>query len=527
MADENQSLQRVVSQAREFTRSLNTRQKYLLAAGTLAVVVMLLLFVSWATQPEMKTLYSGMEASDAQALSSKLAARNIKAKISPDGTAVSVPADKLDAARMEVASQQPARTGRMGFEIFDQPTWASSDFHEQVNFQRAVEGELERTIQTLDDVVGARVHLAVPEPSIFNERNLEAKATVVLKLKRGTISQATQEAIARLVAGAVQKLRPENVAVIDADTNRLIGEHADSSFKSSASQKVEDELAARVVHTLQAVVGQDGVRAAVHIELDPSTSEESQESYDPNSAVALQVQRSEERNGGAAPSGIPGTASNLPGGNGRAGAIVNNESQSKSEKSSYAVNRLVRHTVMPSGRVRKIYAAILVDDQIRFEGKKEIRQQRSADQIKQIEELARTALGIDNARGDQLTVQNISFQRNPSESPVVSSKAETLRRISNEWAVVIRAVTVLVLFAAVYLILLRPLKNQMVKSLRSVEEERRSILVKHTEANSETPEATPEMQVGNLSKELSQKIKAEPTTSTRLLQSWLHEGATE
>ena len=182
------------------------------------------LFVRQLATPTYKVLLNGLTPADAQSIAAQLSARNIPHQIDQAGTTVSVPADQLDTARLEVASQGMPHSGRLGFEIFDKVSWGQTEFDEKVNYQRALEGELERTIQELRDVEAARVHLVLPAESVFVDRQRTAKASVILKLRRGSLSQEAQVSIARLLSGAVDGLSPDNVAVIDADTNRPLGQ---------------------------------------------------------------------------------------------------------------------------------------------------------------------------------------------------------------------------------------------------------------------------------------------------------------
>ena len=154
---------------------------------------------------------------------SRLAAKNIDYELSADGSSVLVPSDKVDASRLELLRRVLHATLRLGFELFDVPNWAGSDFTEKVNFQRALEGELERTLQSLSEVEAVRVHLVLSRESLFTEREHQAKAAVIVKTRRGRLSENVQAAIPQLVASAVDELRPENVTVIDADTNTPFG----------------------------------------------------------------------------------------------------------------------------------------------------------------------------------------------------------------------------------------------------------------------------------------------------------------
>lgn len=535
MAAQTQSAGQSLKQVADFARSLTLKQRMLLGGGAALVAATLFAFVQFTSKPEMKPLMTGMDPAEAQALGQRLAARNINYTITSDGGGVNVAAGQLDAARLETASQPMPRNGRLGFEVFDKPSWATTDFNEKVNYQRALEGELERTLQTLVGVSAVRVHLVMPTESVFVDREREAKASVVLKLKRGRLGANDQLAIARLVAGAVDKLTPENVTVIDGDTNQAFNSGSDPVFGTLATGQSADEmLAARIVKTLEPVVGNGKVRASVRVEFDNSSSEENQETYDPKSQVALTTQRSEDRNGSSSTGGIPGTASNVPGANAapQAKAAAGSDmSDSKSESATYAVNRVVRHTVTPSGRIRRIAAALLVDDAVVYKQQNgtrvEERHKRSPEEMAQISELARAALGLDTTRGDLLSVQNISFLSLPAEELPTPTRLDNVRRITNDYSQVLRVTSAVLLFLLVYMMMLRPVKKQLMASLRA--HGASSAVLTATTASGpviamNAPEQLPEVKrAREMTKELNEKIKAEPLAATRLVQTWLRE----
>ncbi len=310
MSSNSLTVAQVKEQGLAFVRGLSWKQRGLVAGGALLVAGTLYVFVQLIGKPEYKTLYSGLNPRDAQSLAAQLKAKQIAVEVSPDGTSVLVPGDKLDAARLDVASQPLPGSGRMGFELFDKPNWAGSDFSEKVNYQRALEAELERTLSSMSEVDAVRVHLVMPAESLFTEREHVAKASVMVKLRSAGLPQKSEAAIRQLVAGAVDRLTPENVVVIDADTQLPVG--GAMAGGSAEDQSLDQQLAKQVVATLEPVVGAEGVRASVHVERDPTSGDETQETYDPTSSVALSMTRSEERLGGEAPGGVPGTTSNLP-----------------------------------------------------------------------------------------------------------------------------------------------------------------------------------------------------------------------
>ena len=359
-----------LNQIQEFLRGLSLKQKLLLAGGAAAVALTLWFFVTLLDKGKYVTLYSGLKPQDAQSLGSRLAAKNIPYQISTDGASVLVPTENLDAARLETASQGLPRNARLGFELFDTPNWAGSDFSEKVNYQRALEGELERTLQTLAEVEAVRVHLVMPRESLFSEQEHEAKAAVIVKTRGGTLSREAQQAIPQLVASAVDRLRPDNVTVVDAETATPFlprrGPGGRVSFDS------DEELAAAAVHAIEPVVGADHVRASVHVDYDLSTSEDTSEVYDPKASAVLTQQHSEELAGGANPAGVPGTASKAPGSAAPTPTVLAtlDNQTSKTDSTTYAVSKNTRHVTQPAGRVRRITASVLVDDAIEHEAGK-------------------------------------------------------------------------------------------------------------------------------------------------------------
>jgi flagellar M-ring protein FliF len=538
-------LAQVQEQGLEFVRGLSWKQRALVAGGGLLVAATLYVFVQLIAKPEYKTLYSGLNPRDAESLGAQLKAKQIPFEVSPDGASVLVPADKLDAARLEVASQPLPGSGRMGFELFDKPNWAGSDFSEKVNYQRALEAELERTVASMTEVEAVRVHLVMPAESLFTERQHVAKASVMVKLRSAQLPDRSEAAIRQLVAGAVDRLTPENVVVIDADTHLPVGGPGGPS--EAEDQTLDQELAKRVVATLEPVVGTEGVRASVHVERDPTSGDETQETYDPNSSVAISMTRSEERMGGDLPGGVPGTSSNLP--NAKAPAASKSDADShstKSEAGTGAVNKTVRHLIQPAGRIKRIAAALLVDDamdtEIRNNQRIVTRRKRTPEEMKQIEGLARAALGLDSTRGDLLAVENLSFQTLQTEAPAPPSRAEKIQRVLRNFTWLFRYGALACLFASVYVLLLRPLKKQLLATFRDLPKrlaagpatrgiesaavpdaaELESILGKPVE---EGDAAFKKISV--LKKHLVEKVHSEPAGATRLIQNWLHEGGVD
>ncbi len=556
-----------LQQIQEFLRGLTLQQKALIAGGAVAVGLILWLFAALLGGGKNVVLYSGLKPQDAQSMGSRLAAKNIPYEISPDGASVLVPSEKVDAARLETAAQGLPRNARLGFELFDTPNWAGSDFSEKVNYQRALEGELERTLQTLGEVEAVRVHLVLPRESLFSEQEHASKAAVIVKTRGGTLSREAQQAIPQLVASAVDGLRPENVTVVDAETAMSFlarrGPSGQASFDS------DEELAAAAVHAIEPVVGAEHVRASVHVEYDLSSSEDTSETYDPKSAATIAQQHSEELAGGANPAGVPGVTSNVPGSaaavaptgpaapgaasnaqgsaanaNAANPSVVNanatnpgvfsaiDNQSSKSDSSTFAVSKNTRHVLNPAGRVRRITASVLVDDAI--DSKQEngkstgARRKRTAEEMAAIEKLARAAIGVDDQRGDLLAVENLSFQTMPVEMPAAPGKLDKYRLLLQPWLGVLRYVGITLLFLVVYALVLNPVKKQAIAAFRQIPSHLAPQLAAAAAAASGLPIELPQgseesRRAGVLKKEISDKIKAEPAAASRLVQTWVRD----
>ncbi len=529
------SFSQIANQGKNAFAALDTKQLILLAGGAALLAGVIIFFGHLIVTPDFKPLMTGMEPADAQALASRLAAKSIEYQISPDGKTVSVPSDKVDSIRLEVASEGMPHSGRLGFELFDKLNWGQTEFDEKVNYQRALEGELERTIQTLRDVESARVHLVMPTDSVFLDREREAKASVILRLRSRQLSEDTQKSIASLVSGAVDKLNPQNVTITDADTNQPIISHRPGS---TSDAELEDQLSKRLVSTLEPVVGAQRIRASVNVDYDSSSSEENQETYDPKSAVAVTMQTSEEKtSGGETTGGVPGTASNVPNANTPAKSEDENDDtvqSSKTQNATYAVDKVVRHTIQPVGRIRRITAALLVDDAVEIQqanGKStETRRKRTPEELKQIEILAAAAIGLDEKRGDTLAVQNLSFQQLPQQAPASPSKVDRIRVIVNDWSSLIRYAVILVLFSLIYMLLLRPIKKQALAVFSQLPD--RSAAQLKAEMATAVPGSAEvvalseaDRQSLGLQKQLAERAKGEPAVTGRLVQAWLREGA--
>ncbi|HUA01632.1 MAG TPA: flagellar basal-body MS-ring/collar protein FliF [Candidatus Aquilonibacter sp.] len=557
-----------IKQVVAFLKGLSMRQRVLLGGAAAAIALTLWFFVRLFGSPDMKPLYTGLSGSDAQGIAQKLASENVPYEISPDGSTVLVPADKLDQMRVEMSQDGPPQSGRLGFELFDKPNWSGSDFSEKVNYQRALEGELERTIETIDNIQAARVHIVLPHESLFADEDREGKAAVVLKLRGGAqIPDAVVAGIARLVSSAVDNLPPENVTVVDADTGAPLQVHG-AQNGSTGSSTLESDLSQRLVDTLTPIVGQGRVKASVTVERDPTSGESTQEVYDPNGSVVLSSEVSQEQGANASPAGVPGTASNVPRASGGQAAATAASTSSGSatmstENKTFAVGKTVKHLVEPAGRIKRMSVALLIDDAVDStigkDGKREeTRRKRTPEEMKQIQDVAAAAVGLDPSRGDAIAVQNFSFQALPVEQPTPPTVVQRVQTFTQHWIVGLRYLGLFVIFALVYFIVLRPIKKQLIESLRATPEthapparphvaaERRAVAAatggaaavaaggagaadggpaeKAFALEEELAETGSDVKrVVMLKRDLVEKVKKEPSSSSRLVQNWIRQ----
>jgi flagellar M-ring protein FliF len=519
-----------LDRAKLYWAGLRPKQRTYLVAGLGITLAVAAFFVKMIATPDYKMLMTGLEQGDAQTISAQLAAKKIPYIASPDGTSISVPQDQLDAARLEVASHDSPHSGRIGYEIFDKVSWGQTEFDEKVNYQRALEGELQRTIQTMSNVKSARVHLVMAKDSIFLDGERGAKASVTLQLRRGSLSRDELSAISRLVAGAVDELKPADVVIVDADSNQSLGQ-GDSA--PDGSDGIDQALTRRLMATLTPVVGADRVRATVNVEYETGSSEESQEKYDPAASATLTMQHSEETSGpNAAVGGVPGTSSNVPKGKNAAAKTTTKDlgQSSSTDNNTYGVNKTTRHIIQPAGSIRRLTAAVVLDDAVQRQQQNgkwvEIRHQRQPEELKMISELAQAAIGFNATRGDVISVQNLAFDRPPTDDLAPSNLTEQLRKGLNDYSSAIRYSALFTLFILVYLLMIRPIQKRVL-SMPLTALNRANLqptLAPENAAMSESS-ANNVQRSAVLKKQLADFVKAEPESSTTAVRAWLREEA--
>lgn len=400
---------------------LDLRQKISLGVALIGVLAGLYYFVQWNHERNFQMLFSNLAAEDAGLITTRLRERGVEYRLSSTGNGILVPAQSVAELRLELAGEGIPKTGRIGFELFDKTNLAATDFQEKINYHRALEGELERSIMSIADVESARVHVTFAKESVFTESRQPAKASVMLKLRPGgRVSLQSVQAITHLLASAVETLQPEAVSVLD--TNGAVLSRPkkmllpDGSEPDDAQieyrQKIERDLLQKVHTTLQPVLGEEHYRASVTSEIDFSSGEQSEESFDPSRSVMSSQQRTEDLSGAAQATGIPGTPSTLPRPLSRPGEAGKTVSR-RTENIAYQSSRVVKRVRLPQGALRRISISVLLDQELQWQGTgadaKRILVPPDTEKIKKISDLVAGATGLQPQRGDQIIVESVPF----------------------------------------------------------------------------------------------------------------------
>src|SRR5579864_1713447 len=404
----------------------NPRAPLIFAVALLVAIVAGL--VLWSRAPDYKVLYSNLSDRDGGAIITALQAANIPYKFSDTGGAILVPAEQVHEMRLRLASQGLPKSGSVGFELMDNQKFGISQFDEQINYQRALEGELERTIESISTVKSARVHLAIPKPSVFVRDKEAPSAAVLVNLYPGRVLDEGQVlAITHMVSSAVPDMPVRGVTILDQDGNLLTNPSSGSGLDASQlkyRQQIERNTQQRIDAILAPLFGSGNAHSQVSADIDFSRNEQTSENYGPNGnpqQVAIRSQQSSsatEMSQGAA-SGVPGALSNQPpqpasapitAGNGASGVSSTPVSDRKDSTTNYELDKTVRHIDRPMGGIRRLSVAVVVNYMKVVDAKGHVSMVPvTADKLGQVTQLVKDAMGFDSARGDSVNVVNSAF----------------------------------------------------------------------------------------------------------------------
>jgi flagellar M-ring protein FliF len=552
-----------MAQWKKILASFSMRQRVAILLAMAVAGAGLWALTRWRREADFRPLYTALEADDAGAVVSRLKETGVEYRLSEDGRTILAPSAKVAEARLSMAAAGLPKTGRIGFELFDSTNFGVTEFAEHVNYGRALEGELERSVMCLAAVERARVHLTFPKDSVFLEARQPAKASVILKVRPGArLTPQNVIAVSHLVASAVEGLAPDAVSVLDMQGNLLSRPRkaltADGTEASDGMlefrQSVEKDLLAKIHATLEPLAGPEKFRASVSADCDFSSGEQSEETFDPARSVMVTSQKTEDISGAAGSSGVPGTASNLPRPTSRPGASSAGLAR-RTENITYQSSRVVRRMRLPLGNLRRMSVAVIVDQGVRWEGTgakaRKVLEPPPPERMKSIRELVAGAIGFNAERGDQLIVESLPFESTLQLAPpeVVGTPAPSPASPSPAWLETLRNVPKLLLAGGATLILLLALAAAAVLRRRK---RRRGVQI---ESPRELPSAQAENAAGRalagtadgakrieqesvalpelppaptkkadlLAGRLRDVIKADPAASAQVLRTWLAE----
>ncbi|MBT6295038.1 MAG: flagellar M-ring protein FliF [Nitrospina sp.] len=412
-------IQTIFSQLNERFGTLSQGQKLAALVLTTVTIGSILAMSFWIKTPDLQLLYANLSEQDASAIVDNLKSQKIPYELSNQGKTIRVPANQVHEVRLQMASEGLPEGSEVGLEIFDKTSLGMTDFIQKLNFQRALQGELSRTIKTLDAVEHARVHLVIPKQTLFIREKPKGKASVTIKTKAGkSLNERQVQGIVHLIASSVEGITADSVAVVDVKGNLLSGSQqtnigaARSSSNYQHRRKVEQELEQNILDMLEDALGQGMVIARVTADLDFEKNDQTEEIYDPDSQVVRSQQTaSESAIGATPPGGTIGVQAQLPAGENEGGAGAASQ-PSKRDKNNqvlnYEINKITRVVSKPTGIVSKLSVAVMIDGTLSEESEYKARTQEEMDQYLQ---LVQSAVGYNQERGDQIKVENVQFDR--------------------------------------------------------------------------------------------------------------------
>ncbi|MGE5314479.1 MAG: flagellar basal-body MS-ring/collar protein FliF [Acidobacteriota bacterium] len=398
-------------QIRALLAKLTLGQKVLIGGSALAAIVAIITLVSLMNRPTYVTLFSNLNATDASKIVERLKEKKVAYKLDDAGRTVLVPKEQLYDLRLSMAGEGLLQSSTVGYEIFDKTNLGASDFVQKLNYRRALEGELARTILTIDEVEGARVHIVIPEKALFKEDQKDPTASVVLKLRSGKLSPENIEGIARLVSSSVEGLNAKNVSIMDSHGNVLSTNTASNTLAALSStqyelqHKVETYLAQQAQSMLDGVVGPSNSIVRVTAELNFNQVEQTVEKFDPDGQVVRSEQSTEEKTA---------QTDSLPPGQ-RTNAITN-----------YEISKTLEHIVAGTGNVNRLSVAVLINGKPvtkEVNGKKETQIiPRSSEEITQLTDIVKKAVGFDQRRADEISFVNLPFDNRFTDEQFVQKE---------------------------------------------------------------------------------------------------------
>ncbi|MEC9019455.1 MAG: flagellar basal-body MS-ring/collar protein FliF [Nitrospinota bacterium] len=442
----------------------------LVALALASLVVMSL----WLKSPDYQLLYANLSNEDAAAVVEKLKSQKVPYEITNNGRTIRVASDMIHEVRLQLASEGLPEGSDVGLEIFEDTPLGMTDFIQKLNFQRALQGELTRTINTLDAVSQARVHLVIPKDNLFRKEKPKGKASVTLKIKSGkSLSEGQIQGIVHLVSASVGSIQASDVVIVDLKGNLLSG-NKESSREAMVSAsnfkhklRVEKELQAKIIKMLEEALGTGNIIAKVSTDLDFEQVERTEEIFDPDSQVVRsENQISESSTGATPPGGIPGVQGLVPNGEDATGTAGQAAQRNKSNALfNYEINKVVKRVSKPVGEITKLSVAVMIDGT--FTGDPPEYKPRTQEEMDKYLEIVKSAVGFDQERGDVIKVENIQFDRSQfDEEKEALAQAEQIDMAIEIGKLVVGLIFLILFFTRV----IRPIITWMTTTVEVVPE---------------------------------------------------------
>lgn len=518
-----------------FLNQLSFQQKLIIGGSAVITAVLIIVLITFLNEPSYSPLYSNLASEDASKVVEYLSTQKIPYKIEDNGSSIKVPKDKLYETRLALAGRGIPASGTIGYEVFDKSTMGMSEFMQKLNYKRALEGELARTILGQEGVTGVRVHIVVPERAIFKDEQKQPTASIVLKLKENfSLDKANCVSIVNLVASAVEGLSSNSITLIDTHGRLLWKESGENSISFSSTKQyeiknsVESYLAQKAQSLLDNVLGYGNALVQVNAELNFDQVEKTMESYDPDQQVVVSEQTMRSNNSGKS---VSDTSAQF----------------NESSTTNYEISKTIQRVVEGTGNIERLSVATVIND-VPKEVKKgdiieTVYEPRPAEQMKKLEELVKNAVGLNIERKDQFSLVNFPFETKQDNELV----EETTTWLQDSNGIINIILVIFAIAGSLFLIkgLLGRLKSEKfvignIASELSVQPstEPAQIIAKSIpKALSEVKKKKELIQIGDLEDEISDDavkkrtrqdkisnyVSKSPNEAAKLINAWLHE----
>ena len=520
----------------DFLRQLGERfnelsqGKKVAALSLVALALASLLVMSlWLKSPDFQLLYANLSQEDAATIVEKLKTQKVPYEVTNNGRTIRVASDMIHEIRLKLASEGLPEGSDVGLEIFEDTPLGMTDFIQKLNYQRALQGELTRTIKTLDAVAQARVHLVIPKDNLFRKEKPKGKASVTLKIKSGKVLSEEQiQGIVHLVSASVGSIQASDVVVVDLKGNLLSGgkEPSKEAMLSASNFKhklrVEKELQVKIIKMLEDALGPGKVIAKVSTNLDFEQVEKTEEIFDPDSQVVRsENQITENSKGAIPPGGIPGVQALVPEGEDASGTVGQAAQRNKSNSVfNYEINKVIKRISKPLGEISKLSVAVMIDGTM--EGDPAEYKPRTEEEMAKYLQIVQSAVGYDEKRGDVIQVENIQFDHSQMDKEKAALEQAEQIDLAMEIGKLVVGLVFLILF---FTRIIRPIITWMTTTVEIVPEPT-AFEVAEIEAEKEEEQRLKELsKPENMRNAVAEFVNSDPKFTAGVIRKWMREKA--